>query len=155
MTDLRALLVAAATRFANEIADAIEGARVEKPMANAFLRETSDGDAARSSSSRSELMTTEEAAKYCRYENTAALLKAQQRGYVRHAGRRGPRGPCMWRREDLDAFLTTDAIGAREASPRASQRDERRPRRTRWAVAERAAAEAASRDALERLRRGS
>ncbi len=55
------------------------------------------------------LMTTRVASEYCGYRTPGALRKAKRDGKIAPAGRRGGTGPMMWRREDLDEFLTRRA----------------------------------------------
>lgn len=50
-------------------------------------------------------LSAPDAAKYVGYDNVEALRKARERGLVVPVGRRGGKGPYMFRREDLDAFV--------------------------------------------------
>src|SRR5688572_14660691 len=51
------------------------------------------------------LLTTREAAEFCRFKTTGAIRKAVREGRLRPAGRRGGRGCHMFWRADLEAFL--------------------------------------------------
>src|SRR5260370_42037324 len=51
-------------------------------------------------------LTPRAAATYCGFKTVCGLHSAYRAGKVQPAGRRGGgRGPLMWRREDLDAYL--------------------------------------------------
>ena len=75
------------------------------------LADVADLADARSLDPEAALLTTAEAARYCGYRTTGALRKAAMLGRVRAVGRRGGTGTSMWRRGDLDHFLSGGRTG--------------------------------------------
>jgi hypothetical protein len=71
------------------------------------LREIADVADPRGGLVESTFLTTAEAARYCGYQTTGALRKAAMMGRIKPAGRRGGTGTLMWRRSDLDHYLSS------------------------------------------------
>jgi len=70
----------------------------------------------------SRLLTTKEAAAYCRFETVHGLHAAHRAGKVRPASRRGRApGVLLWSAEDLDAFLRGIGCGAKARRARLRQ----------------------------------